>query len=46
MKIKHSGFREYDARWVYPSDVDLEGIEDLGKGLGTQVKNRTKKKEP
>ena len=46
MKIKHSGFREYDARWVYPSDVDLEGIEDLGKGLGTQVKNRTKKKNP
>ncbi len=46
MKIKHSGFREYDARWIYPSDVDLEGIEDLGKGLGTQVKNRTKKKNP
>ena len=44
MKIKHSGFREYDARWLYPKDIDLEGIEELGKGLGTQVINKTKKK--
>ena len=43
MKIKHSGFREYDARWLYPKDIDLEGIEELGKGLGTQVINKTKK---
>ena len=46
MKIKQSGFREYDARWLYPDDIDLEGIEDLGKGLGTQILNRTKKKNP
>ncbi len=46
MKIKESGFREYDARWLYPKDIDLEGIEELGKGLGTQVINRTKKKNP
>ena len=46
MKIKESGFREYDARWLYPEDIDLEGIEELGKGLGTQVINKTKKKEP
>ena len=46
MKIKHSGFREYDARWLYPKDIDLEGVEDLGKGLGTQVINKTKKKNP
>ena len=43
MKIKQSGFREYDARWLYPDDIDLEGIENLGKGLGTQILNRTKK---
>ena len=43
MKIKESGFREYDARWLYPKDIDLEGIEELGKGLGTQVINKTKK---
>ncbi len=46
MKIKQSGFREYDARWLYPDDIDLEGIEELGKGLGTQVINKTKKANP
>ena len=46
MKIKQGGFREYDARWLYPNDVDLEGIEELGKGLGTQVIKRTRKTNP
>ena len=46
MKIKESGFREYDARWLYPKDIDLEGIEELGKGLGTQVIRKTKKNNP
>ena len=46
MKIKESGFREYDARWLYPKDIDLEGIEELGKGLGTQVINKSKKNNP
>ena len=43
MKIRKSGFREYDARWLYPKDIDLGGIEELGKGLGTQVVIKTKK---
>ena len=43
MKINSNGFREYDARWLYEKDVDLEGITDLGKGLGTQVIIHTKK---
>ncbi len=46
MKIKQNGFREYDARWLYPDDVDLEGIEQLGKAFGTQIVNQTKKKNP
>ncbi len=46
MKIKHSGFREYDARWLFPDDIDLEGVEELGRGLGTQIVNKTKKKNP
>ena len=46
MKIKQSGFREYDARWLYPDDIDLDGIQDLGKGIGTQVINKTKKTNP
>ena len=37
MKINPLGFREYDARWLYPNDVDLEGIINLGKGLGSQI---------
>ena len=46
MKINPNGFREYDARWVFEKDVDLEGITDLGKGLGTQVIKHTKKINP
>jgi len=46
MKINPNGFREYDARWLYEKDVDLEGITDLGKGLGTQVIAHTHKKNP
>ena len=43
MKINQNGFREYDARWLFEKDIDLEGITDLGKGLGTQIVNHTKK---
>ena len=44
MKINPLGFREYDARWLYPDDIDLEGIENLGIGLGSQIINHTNKK--
>ena len=46
MLINQNGFREYDARWLYKKDIDLEGIENLGKGLGTQIINHTKKSNP
>ena len=46
MLINQNGFREYDARWLYKKDIDLEGIESLGKGLGTQVVSHTKKTNP
>ena len=46
MKINPNGFREYDARWLYEKDIDLDGIIDLGKGFGTQVINHTKKASP
>ena len=46
MKINPNGFREYDARWLYDKDIDLEGITELGKGLGTQVIKHTKKTNP
>ena len=44
IKIDPFGFREYDARWLYPDDINLEGVTNLGKGLGTQVINHTNKK--
>jgi phosphomannomutase/phosphoglucomutase len=44
--INPLGFREYDARWVYEKDISLLGIENLGKGLGTQIIKHTKKKNP
>ena len=46
MKINPNGFREYDARWLYEKDIDLDGIIDLGKGFGTQIINHTKKSIP
>ncbi len=45
-KIDPFGFREYDARWIYGKDINQSGITDLGKGLGTQIINHTKKKSP
>ena len=44
LKIDPYGFREYDARWLYKKDINLLGITNLGKGLGTQIIQHTKKK--
>ncbi|WP_109313230.1 phosphomannomutase/phosphoglucomutase [Ruegeria sp. AU67] len=38
--IKPTGFREYDARWKYPEEINLPGMTALGLGLGTQMRNR------
>ncbi len=46
IKIDPFGFREYDARWLYPKNVNLKGIESLGKGLGSQIIIHTKKNNP
>ena len=46
MKINPNGFREYDARWIFEKDIDVEGIVNLGKGLGTQIISHTKKNNP
>ena len=46
IKIDPYGFREYDARWLYEADINIEGITNLGKGLGTQIKDHTKKNNP
>jgi len=41
--INPFGFREYDARWLYPKDINKEGIKNVGKGLGTQIISKTNK---
>ncbi|MDC0147870.1 phosphomannomutase/phosphoglucomutase [Alphaproteobacteria bacterium] len=33
--VKPTGFREYDARWLFPDEINLTGIQALGFGLGT-----------
>ena len=42
IKIDPLGFREYDARWLYPQNINQEGIKLVGKGFGTQVVNKNK----
>ena len=46
IKIDPYGFREYDARWLYEEGINLLGITNLGKGLGTQIKKHTRKNNP
>lgn len=36
--VAPSGFREYDARWLYPEQINLVGIQALGLGLGTLIR--------
>jgi len=38
--IRPTGFREYDARWKYPEEINLPGVTALGLGLGTQMHRR------
>jgi len=41
--INPLGFREYDARWLYPKDINNRGIKNVGQGLGSQIVLRTNK---
>ena len=35
--VKATGFREYDARWMFGAEINLLGVEALGLGLGTYI---------
>ncbi|QUD86759.1 phosphomannomutase/phosphoglucomutase [Phenylobacterium montanum] len=35
--VKATGFREYDARWLFGPEINLLGIQALGLGLGTYI---------
>lgn len=36
--VKPTGFREYDARWLFGPEINLLGIQALGLGLGTLIR--------
>ncbi|MEX2036693.1 MAG: phosphomannomutase/phosphoglucomutase [Xanthobacteraceae bacterium] len=36
--VKPTGFREYDARWLLGSEINLMGVQALGMGLGTLIR--------
>ena len=42
-RINPLGFREYDARWLYPKDINQKGIRNVGLGLGSQIVLKTNK---
>src|SRR6516225_9970858 len=35
--VKPTGFREYDAHWLFGPEINLLGVEALGLGLGTYI---------
>lgn len=35
--VAPNGFREYDARWLYPKEINLIGVQALGLGLATLI---------
>ena len=35
--VKPTGFREYDARWLLGTEINLMGVQALGIGLGTLI---------
>jgi phosphomannomutase / phosphoglucomutase len=38
--ITANGFREYDARWLYPKEINLIGMQALGLALGSYFHER------
>ena len=38
--VKPTGFREYDARWLFPQDINLMGLNAIGLGLATLAGRR------
>jgi len=38
--VKPTGFREYDARWLFPDEINLMGLNAIGLGLATLMRRR------
>jgi phosphomannomutase/phosphoglucomutase len=43
--VKATGFREYDARWLFGDEINLMGVQALGLGLGTLLREMGKRPE-
>ena len=39
-QVKPSGFREYDARWLFPGDINLIGLQSVGLGMATLARRK------
>src|ERR1700736_3029506 len=35
--VKQTGFREYDARWLFGQQINLMGVQARGMGLGALI---------
>ena len=42
--VKPTGFREYDARWLFPEEINLMGLTAVGLGMATLFAERGVKK--
>jgi len=42
--VKPTGFREYDARWLFPAEINLMGLNAIGLGLATLAGQRGRRK--
>jgi phosphomannomutase / phosphoglucomutase len=38
--VKPTGFREYDARWLFPDEINLMGLNTVGLGIATLFERR------
>src|SRR5258708_18998472 len=43
--VKATGFREYDARWLFEKEINLMGVQALGIGLGTLINQTNERPE-
>ena len=42
--VKPTGFREYDARWLFPGEINLMGLNAIGLGIATLAGKRGRPK--
>jgi phosphomannomutase/phosphoglucomutase len=42
--VKPTGFREYDARWLFPTEINLMGLNAIGLGIATLAARRGRPK--